>query len=138
MEKVVFHLKGSFIGFCLLGGLYLGAIGVILIVPLPLGVKALFVPILLCLYWQCLRRYVFKRKPSSLVQLWQDPSQKWGCRSLNGRCFVGELGGASYKGSFFIILHLRASNHRIRTLFIPKDALSPFEYRLLSQRFFMT
>lgn len=78
-----------------------------------------------------------RRNQDEIARVWHDTEGRFGLETLKGKKSIGTLKGDSFKCSWFIILRIKllgSINARTITLFIPKDALPPSEYRALCAR----
>jgi len=133
MGAVEFVLGPSrfFIGGLLL--MTLGSACLLFWMPIPFFFKIVGLTLLILysrLIWNLHARRIDK---ASVIRIWQDSKGHWGYQTREGRVALGELKGDSFKNPWFIILRFRFKTHH-RSVFVPRDAFSSEEYRVLCMR----
>ncbi len=132
-HSLEFALGYSRILFLLITFSYLGGIGIFLTLPIPLILKIGGGALLGFSYFQTLKTHVFRKASRSVIRIWQDSKGRFGCHFRYGLSALGELQGDSFKSAWLIILRLRLKDRKISVI-IPKDILTPHEFRALLLR----
>lgn len=133
MESVEFFLGSSrffSLGF-LLG--FIGAGVVLVCLPILLVLKILGILGLIFYCRTILKLHLRRTAKAAVIRIWQDAKGRWGYQTRAGRAALGEIKGDSFNSSVYMILRFRFKTHH-RSIFIPRDALSADEYRILSAR----
>lgn len=133
MQKIEFVLGPSRLLAILFLVLYGSSCLILYFLNFPLLIKLISIAFLCWDYTKKLNLYARRSAKRAIVQLWQDTKGRFGYTDNKGQSAITNLIGDSYKSSFFLILHLKSKTKK-QSIFIPRDALSSEEYRLLRAR----
>lgn len=86
---------------------HIGAVLILLMMRLPVGIK--FLSLLLCLWnlWYCLGRYILCVLPNAITQAWRTGSGEWLLLQRNGSLRQAQLLGNSFTSPYLVILNFR-------------------------------
>lgn len=110
-------------------------LGFLILITLKIDLFYRIILILLfCFYWiKNITAYLGAKNKHSIYRIWHQSNGEFGFETQGGMRRLGILMGDSYKCSLFMIIRIK-SKHKVRSIFIPKDALPPEEYRRLCTR----
>lgn len=119
---------------CLFLTLYVGAVLVLLYLPIPLFLKIISSILLCSQLWKTLQNHARRSARNAIIHIWQDASGQWGCRTRGGYCARARVLEDSFKSPLLFILRL-GLKHRSVNVIIPFDAINEREYKTLSSHF---
>lgn len=112
---------------------YLGAMVILLFMPIPVWLK--FLACLLCLadYTRILCQHVFLISRKAIVQIKTSPTGEWVLLQRQGREIPAKLLGDSFISAYLVILNFRCVLTRRRcSVLITRDNVSRNDFRQLS------
>jgi hypothetical protein len=133
LERVEFVLGFSKLLFVFLGMVYITALIILTILPIPILLKIAGTTLLVAYFSHLLHLHIIRISKKSVVLIWQDAAGGWGAKTEAGKVAVGFLKGDSFKSAVVLILRFRFKSG-VKNVIVPVDALNQAEYRILCAR----
>jgi hypothetical protein len=133
VERVDFRLGPSLMLTILYSLVFLGVFLIIFFLPFPLWGQCLFIFCLSVYGYSIFKDHILRRAENAVINIWQNRKGQWGFETNNGDKGIGSLAGDSYMSRFFVVLRI-CTKYKIKSVIIPRDAVTARAYQLLCAR----
>lgn len=133
MERVDFRLAPSLILATLYSLVFLGVFLIIFFLPFPFWGQCLFICCLSIYGYSIFKAHILRSANDSVINIWQNRKGQWGFETNQGEKGIGDLAGDTYMSRLFVILRI-CTKFRIKSVIVPRDALTARAYQLLCTR----
>ncbi len=111
--------------------IHLGAIAILLLLPLAIWIKLLLFTFCVASLTFNLRQQALRLSARSIVNFWQTSSGLWSLQDRQGRILSANLQGDSICTLYFVLLNFRLSRWQRRSVIILPDAIHQDDLRRL-------